>query len=95
MNLVWTNQAACDLEEIHAFLEPKDPQAAARVIQRLVRMVADVLTTTPEGGRPGRVPGTRELVVTRTPYVVAYEATDAEIRVLSVIHSRRIWPEAF
>ncbi len=95
MALIWTNRAARDLADIHSFLEAKDPQAAARIIQRLVRVTADVLPTTPEAGRPGRVAGTRELVVTRTPYIVAYDVVGANVRVLSVIHSRRVWPEAF
>ena len=95
MALIWTNQAARDLEDIHSFLEPRDRQAAARIIQRLVRIAKDVLEAAPDAGRPGRVEGTRELVVTRTPYIIAYEADGDDVRIVSVIHSRRVWPEAF
>ena len=95
MALVWTNQAARDLEDIHSFLEPRTPQAAARIIQRLARIAKDVLEAAPDAGRPGRVEGTRELVVTRTPYIIAYEADRDVVRIVSVIHSRRVWPEAF
>ncbi|MBF9051884.1 type II toxin-antitoxin system mRNA interferase toxin, RelE/StbE family [Roseobacter sp. HKCCD9010] len=92
---MWTNQAARDLEDIHSFLEPRDPQAAARIIQRLARIAKDVLEVAPDAGRPGRVEGTRELVVTRTPYIIAYEVDRDDVRIVSVIHSRRVWPEAF
>lgn len=95
MALMWTNQAARDLEDIHSFLEPRDPQAAARIIQRLARIAKDVLEVAPDAGRPGRVEGTRELVVTRTPYIIAYEADGDDVGIVSVIHSRRVWPEAF
>ncbi len=48
----------------------------------------------PRIGRPGRVAGTRELVVTGTPILVAYEV-DEEVRVLRVLHGRMQWPESF
>jgi len=44
-------------------------------------------------GRPGRVEGTRELVVPRTPYIVAYTVIDDQVMILSVIHSSRRWPD--
>lgn len=47
----------------------------------------------PESGRPGRVPGTRELVIPRTPYVVAYALTGDRIRILRVLHGAQMWPD--
>ena len=49
----------------------------------------------PRMGRPGRVIGTRELVVTGTPFLIAYEVNDVEVRVLRVLHGRMQWPEGF
>ncbi len=46
-------------------------------------------------GRPGRVKGTRELVVTRTPYIVAYRLKRQSIQILRVLHGARLWPERF
>jgi toxin ParE1/3/4 len=46
-------------------------------------------------GRPGRVPGTRELVVTDTPYAVAYIANADRVVVLAVPHGARTWPRSF
>jgi addiction module RelE/StbE family toxin len=47
----------------------------------------------PESGRPGRVAGTRELVVTGTPYVAAYQVTDTAVRILRVLHGAQQWPD--
>ena len=49
-------------------------------------------------GRPGRVVGTYEKVVARTPYIVAYslqQTSDDEdtLTVLRVIHGARDWPQ--
>ena len=46
-----------------------------------------------ESGRPGRVPGTRELVIPRTPYVAAYALTRDCIRILRVLHGAQMWPD--
>jgi toxin ParE1/3/4 len=46
-------------------------------------------------GRPGRVPGTRELVVAGTPYIVAYRVTASRVDVLAIIHAARRWPQMF
>jgi hypothetical protein len=44
-------------------------------------------------GRPGRVPGTRELVVPRTPSIVPYRGQRATIQILRVFRGARRWPE--
>lgn len=47
----------------------------------------------PDSGRLGRVEGTRELVITRTPYVAPYRIEGDIVRILGVIHGARIWPD--
>ncbi|MDQ7827232.1 MAG: type II toxin-antitoxin system RelE/ParE family toxin [Candidatus Eremiobacteraeota bacterium] len=46
-------------------------------------------------GRPGRVPGTRELVVPGTKYIVAYRVRHRSLQILRVLHGARKWPEEF
>ena len=46
-----------------------------------------------QSGRPGRVAGTRELVVTGTPYVAAYQVTRETVRILRVLHGAQQWPD--
>jgi plasmid stabilization system protein ParE len=44
-------------------------------------------------GRPGRVAGTRELVVPGTPYVIPYRVRSDRIEVIAVFHGRQKWPK--
>jgi toxin ParE1/3/4 len=45
-------------------------------------------------GRPGRVPGTRELVIPNTPFIVPYRVVGNTIQVLRILHGARPWPDA-
>lgn len=55
-------------------------------------MLVLVLLQFPADGRPGRVEGRRELVVRRTPYIVAYRVGKDYVRVLRILHSAQLWP---
>ncbi len=55
----------------------------------------DVLKRYPLAGRTGRIAGTREVVVARTPFIVAYTVTSEEIQILAVLRGSRRWPEKF
>ena len=52
-----------------------------------------LLARHPTAGREGRVAGTRELVVSGTPFLVAYRIEKNEVRILTVLHAAREWPE--
>jgi toxin ParE1/3/4 len=76
------------------YLLDRDPRAAQRIYNAIREQVA-LLADQPGLGRPGRVAGTRELVTTRTPYIVAYTVDlhiDAVI-VLRVLHGARRWQD--
>lgn len=91
MRVRYTKLALADIGEAKAYIARDDPAAAARAIGRVRAAVAN-LAEHPEFGRPGRIQGTRELVVPRTPFVVPYRLVDGAIEVLAVIHGRRAWP---
>jgi toxin ParE1/3/4 len=55
----------------------------------------DILARHPFAGRKGRVPDTRELVISGTPFLVAYRIEKKEVRILAVLHAAREWPEEF
>lgn len=75
-----------------AYIADRSPSGAARV-ERRIRESLETLILFPLGGRPGRIEGTRELVVTRTPYVICYRVVGDEIQLLFMQHGRQQWPE--
>ncbi|WP_082520675.1 type II toxin-antitoxin system mRNA interferase toxin, RelE/StbE family [Rhizobium sp. Root482] len=93
MKLFWSAFALSDRDGLFTHIEADNPTAAITVDERIVA-AASRLQDFPESGRPGRIPGTRELVIPRTPYVVAYEVTETTVRVLRVLHGAQRWPDA-
>jgi addiction module RelE/StbE family toxin len=94
MEVVWTARALHDLASLRAYIARGRPVAAERQVERVIAAAAR-LADFPESGRPGRRAGTRELVVSRTPYLVPYRIRDDLIEVLRVLHGRQRWPDAF
>jgi toxin ParE1/3/4 len=66
--------------------------AAARRVQEEIESQIEVLTRYPDRGRPGRIVGTRELVINRTSYIAAYRVTGGTVIILRVLHGSRMWP---
>jgi toxin ParE1/3/4 len=69
-----------------------NPVAAARIDEEIERQVRQ-LRDHPLMGRSGRVPGTRELVISRTAFIVVYRVTPTRIEILRVLHGAQAWPE--
>lgn len=92
MRVRWTRKALANLEMLASFIARDDPIAASRMVERTTDAVSH-LVEHPGLGRPGRVPGTRELIVPDTPFIVPYRARDGAIEVLRVLHAARRWPE--
>jgi toxin ParE1/3/4 len=95
MTPIWSREAVADLAALRTYIEQDDPAAAQRVALHIIRNIETLLPNNPEMGRPGRVPGTRELVIPRTPYIVPYRLVGSTIQVLRVFHAARRWPESF
>lgn len=94
VKLRYTRQALADLDEAGAYIALDRPGAAAWVAAR-IREAIEELRRFPEIGRQGRVPGTRELVVSGTPFVVAYRVAGNEVSILAILHGARRWPSSF
>ncbi|MGI4745466.1 MAG: type II toxin-antitoxin system RelE/ParE family toxin [Janthinobacterium lividum] len=94
MTVRYTRQALADLEEARRYIALDRPAAAASVAVSLRRAI-DGLRLFPDRGRPGRVAGTRELVVIGTPFVVAYRVADPNVDILAILHGARMWPMGF
>lgn len=83
-----------DLEQLADSIAQDNHSAANRMVARLWASVIG-LAGHPETGRPGRVYGTRELVVSQTPFIIPYRIVNSEIQILRVLHGARKWPDAF
>ena len=94
MRVKWLRTALRNLEVEAEYIAQENPEAAARVVER-VRDAVQKLADHPALGRSGRVSGTRELVVTGTPYIVPYRVRGNVVEVLRVQHAARKWPEKF
>jgi plasmid stabilization system protein ParE len=94
MKLVWGRRARRDLHELIAFIAEDSVQAAEIVAARILK-AAELLIEFPRGGRIGRVAGTRERIVGRTPYLLVYQIASGRVRILRVYHGARKWPARF
>lgn len=89
----WTRRARRRLDEIGARIEMDNPAAAARTV-REIALGVHRLGANPGRGRPGRIRGTRELVVVGTPYIVAYRVHAGDVEILTIQHGAQLWPDA-
>lgn len=94
MRVIWTAPALRDLESIGDYFKADNAGAAARVVAMIFERV-EALAAHPHLGRAGRVPETRELVVSNSPWIVPYRVRDAKVEILAVFHGARRWPEMF
>lgn len=93
MRIRWTRLASSDLEAVSNYVASDNPQAAARVVLRIINAV-EHLADHPHLGRMGRVPDTRELVISMTPYIVPYRVRGGDMEILRVLHSSMRWPDS-
>ena len=94
MEIIWRGVALNGLERARAYIERDNPAAAQRVYARILAAVRS-LAEMPNMGRPGRVEDTRELVVSGTPYIVAYTVIRSQVVIVAVQHGAQEWPERF
>jgi len=92
VSIRWLTAALSDLRAIKAYIAEQNPEAARQVIAS-IRHQATTLTNQPNIGRMGRIPDTRELVISPYPYIVAYREHHDEVHILAVVHTSRRWPE--
>jgi len=93
LRLRWTRLAEQDLDQIAEYIGQDSAAAAARVVLELIDQAETLLPRHPALGRPGRVLGTRELVVGQLPYIIAYRVRDKDLEILRVLHTSRAWPD--
>jgi len=94
MQIKWLRKALTNLDDEAKYIAQEDPQAARLVVHRVVQAVS-LLSDNPALGHPGRVPGTHELVIPKTRYIVPYRVRPRlqRIEILRVFHTSRKPPE--
>jgi toxin ParE1/3/4 len=91
LRIKWLRQALLDLDEVETYVAQENPLAAVEVVLKIIKTIS-LLSQQPGLGRVGRIPGTKELVVPSTPYIVPYRVKDNFVQILRVYHSARKWP---
>jgi toxin ParE1/3/4 len=94
MQVVWLKNALLNLDDIAAYIAQENPQAAQQVLDLIIEQV-NQLVTQPALGRPGRVVGTRELVISNSHYLVPYRIKNNMVEVLRVFHTSRRPPKTW
>ncbi len=91
MQIRWLVAALEDVENLYNFILE---EAATKQVSRIRKRV-EQLAHFPEMGRAGRVDGTRELVISATPFIVVYDLRGDTVNILAVVHGSRRWPRNF
>ena len=93
MEIKWLRTAILNLDQEAEYIAKDDPQAARLVVQRIYHAIS-LLSDNPALGHPGRLPGTHELVIPKTRYIVPYRVRPRlqRIEILWVFHASRKLP---
>ena len=94
MHVRWTTPAREQFASAFEYIAEENRRAAARTADQIWEST-QLLGRHSMAGREGRVVGTRELVISGTPFIVAYRIEKNEVRILAVLHAAREWPEEF
>ena len=92
MQIVWLKTALKNLDELGAYIAQDNPIAASQTVNLITSQVKQ-LSTQPAMGRPGRVLGTRELVISNTHYLVPYRIKNNTVEILRVFHTSQQLPK--
>ena len=94
MRVKWTRKTLINLENAVEFIAADKPMAATKVAQKIWN-TAKMIGKQPGMGRPGRVSGTRELIIPDLPYILPYVEKNGTVYILRVIHTSMKWPGNF
>lgn len=92
MQVKWTRKALINLDDAVKYTAADKPTAAAGVAQKIWN-TSQMLAEQPGLGRPGRVAGTRELIISGLPYILPYVEKAGVLYILRVMHTSIKWPQ--
>jgi addiction module RelE/StbE family toxin len=91
MHLRWMPAAEQDVRDLWDYIAQRNAAAADRQVSR-IHARTEQLERHPQLGRIGRCFGTQELVIGKSPYIVAYRMRRNTIEILRILHEKRLWP---
>ena len=80
-----------DLKSIQEYICEDNREAAKEIVAHIIEKIETVIVPNPGAGRAGRVLRTRELVISKYPYIVPYQVREDVIYILRVLHTSRKW----
>jgi toxin ParE1/3/4 len=92
LRIHWTERASLNLDDVENYIARANPDAAIQTVLKIIRAV-EQLVDHPNLGRPGRVTGTRELVISGASFLVPYRVCGDSVEILCVFHGAMKWPE--
>ncbi|NKL63526.1 type II toxin-antitoxin system RelE/ParE family toxin [Rhizobium leguminosarum] len=93
MELVWRAKAESDRKKAIQFITDQNVGAAISQLDEIERQT-DLLIDQPEIDRPGRIDGTRELIISRTSFIVIYRVGQKikQVEILRLVRGAQKWP---
>ena len=92
MRIEWRNKAYQDALDMMDYINIENPAAALSVYEEIHQQIS-LLSENPHIGRPGRISGTRELIINRTPFIAAYLVNQRVIVILRILLGAQRWPK--
>lgn len=94
MIIKWLEDAVHDLQALRQYISQDNINVANKVVKEILKKV-ELLSEHSSIGRQGRVPNTRELIISNAPYIVPYRVKDGIVEILRVFHCSMKWPNEF
>lgn len=92
MQIRWLRRALRNLEQAHSYILKENPTAAQELILK-IQNAANQLENYPFMGKSGRVEGTRELIISNSPYILIYRVTAESVEILRILHTSKRYPD--
>ncbi len=92
MQVKWLHRALRNLEQARNYVFPANPTAAQELIIK-IQNAANQLENYPFMGKSGRVEGTKELIISNSPYILIYRVKDESVEIIRILHTSKRYPE--
>ena len=91
MKIKWLRKSINNLEKIAQYIQQDNPSASLQIVAKIQTSV-NQLSEFPFMGRKGRIEGTRELIISNSPYIVIYRVQSNRVEILRILHSSQKFP---